>query len=254
MPIIEELRNDPEPLPEWLRGTDLRFNRENFFASRTLYYPGSGFDGFPIRVCSIAHAVHTFVYVDFLAEGKQEFMEKVRNFDGNYNIERLDCIEEELVCPNGWWPGQNFAIGYGYRITDPYYLYAVLCRREDRRECHGPEKIAILFIGRDGFEAFDVLYCQNNISPYLIVVQDHYGFHGDIFNEEDYRFDNAGMLRQYAQVFNVQPELLLVGVGDEEDRPENRSTAWYGYQDTGAAERPHAEDCTSDRIRRLYRL
>ena len=244
MPIIEELRKNPEPLPEWLRGTDLRFNRENFFASRTLYYPGSGTDGFPIRVCSIAHAVHTFVYVDFWHKA-ETIEEHVHNFEGNYNIERLDFIDKELFCPNGWRPRQNLEIGYGdIELTDPYYLYAVLCRREDKGECDGPKKIAILFIGRDAFEAFDILYCQNYISPYLIVVQDHYGYHGNIYPEDDYRFDNAGILHQYAQDSNVQPELLLVG---------EESTAWRGYQDTGAEDVPRPEDCTAPKIRKLYR-
>ena len=245
MPIIEELRRNPEPLPDWLQDADLRFNRENFFSSRTLYYPGSRIDGFPIRVCSIAHAVHTFVYVDFLAESAQEIMENVHNFEGIYEIERLDCINEELVCPKGWHPRQDLELGYGdFDLTDPYYLYVVLCRREDKGECDGPKKIAILFIGRDGFEAFDILYCQYELSPYLIVVQDHFGYAGDIFDEENYRFDDAGILRQYAQDSNVQPELLLVG---------HNSTAWRGYQYTGATDVPRAEDCTGLNDRRLYR-
>ena len=245
MPIIEELRKNPEPLPEWLRGTDLRFNRENFFASRTLYYPGSGTDGFPIRVCSIAHAVHTFVYVDFWHTA-ESIEEHVHNFEGNYKIECLEFVDKELVCPNGWHPRVNLAKGYKkIKLTKPYYLYAVLCRREDRSECHGPKRIAILFIGRDAFEAFDILYCQSNISPYLIVVQDHDVYYGNIFDRpEDYRFDNAGMLRRYAIDCNAQPELLLVG---------HNSTAWCGYQYTGATDVPRTEDCTGRNNRRLYR-
>lgn len=244
MPITEVLRDCSEELPEWLQNTSPRFNREKFFASRTLYYPGSGTDKYPIRMCSIARAVHSFVYVDFWYKA-QNFIEKANAF-GGYFIERLELIDEELVCPNGWRPRQNLAKGYKYiELISPYYLYVVLCRREDKGESYGPKKIAILFIGRDGFEAFDILYCQNNISPYMIVVQDHSGYDGDIFDhEDDYRFDNAGMLRQYAQAFNTQPELLLVG---------EESTAWRGYQDTGAEDVPRPEDCTAPKIRRLYR-
>ena len=52
MDIITVLQRNPEPLPEWLREASPRFDRTNFFRSRTVYYPGSGSDGQPVKLCA----------------------------------------------------------------------------------------------------------------------------------------------------------------------------------------------------------
>lgn len=63
--ILDVLRLNPEKLPQWL-ATDgpVRFERQTFFASRTVFYPGSVDDGQPIKLCAQSRAVHSFVYVD----------------------------------------------------------------------------------------------------------------------------------------------------------------------------------------------
>ena len=243
--IVDILRHDPEPLPEWLRVFCPNFSRENFFSSRsrTLFYPGSGTDGQPIRLCSNAHAVHTFVYVDY-GVSAEDIVSEMNEIKG-YDIEHLEKLDETLVCPNGWRPRKDLSDSYQRLVlTDPYYLYVVLCRKKNFNKTLGPKKLAILFIGRDGFETFDILYCQNSRrrraipKPYLIVVQ-HTG--GVLGGNHD-RFENDGLLHQYAKEFNALPKLLLVG------KP---STAWVGYQDTGARPITGGADY---RVRRLYRL
>ena len=63
--IVDILRGDPEPLPEWLTSQcPPRFDREAFFGSRTVYYPGSGDDGQPVKLCALSRASHCFIYVD----------------------------------------------------------------------------------------------------------------------------------------------------------------------------------------------
>ena len=63
--IVNVLGRDPEPLPEWLANDNPpRFNCDNFFGSRTVYYPGYGDDGQPVELCNRSHAAHTFIYVD----------------------------------------------------------------------------------------------------------------------------------------------------------------------------------------------
>ena len=63
--IVDVLRLNPEKLPQWLP-TDgpVRFERQTFFASRTVFYPGSGGDRQPVKLCALSRAVHSFVYVD----------------------------------------------------------------------------------------------------------------------------------------------------------------------------------------------
>ncbi len=66
MHLVDALRRDPEPsFPEWLKRPSPRFNRNEFFNSRTVYYPGSGCDGHPVSLCARSHATQSFVYVDY---------------------------------------------------------------------------------------------------------------------------------------------------------------------------------------------
>ncbi len=89
-----------------------------------------------------------------------EIVSKVNKFKG-YDIERLENLDEALVSPIGWRPRQDLSDRPNFELTTPYYLYVVLCRKGNLDRTHGPKKLAILFIGRDGFETFDILYCQN---------------------------------------------------------------------------------------------
>lgn len=142
------------------------------------------------------------------------------NFRG-YDIERLENLDEALVCPpNGWRPHEDLSGRYKRQNIEPYYLYLVLCRKGHFGETHGPEKLAILFIGKDAFETFDILYCQySRQSPYLIVVEDHgFGDNHGRFGNEVYDRD---LLHIYAKRYNAQPELLLVA---------DNSEVWDGYE------------------------
>ena len=234
MPIIEFLHNmeeNPEPFPIWLEETAPEFNRNNFFGSRTLYYPGSRFDGHPIRVCSMAHAVHTFVYVDDGVSAKA-IVNRLYRFQPHYYIERLQFLNEvQLFGPNRWRPPHGeLADCDEIEEKIPYYLHVVLCRMSNLDETHGPKKLAILFIGSDGFETFDNLYCQNNgINPPFFIVVDTNGIPG-------------GQLLQKVQDCIPLPKLLLV--------IEGRPNAWDGYQYTGAWEYADADGAMLGEIRR----
>ena len=60
--IVDILSEKPERLPKWLAGdSPPTFDRETFFDSRTVYYPGSGNDGQPVKFCALSRAAHTFV-------------------------------------------------------------------------------------------------------------------------------------------------------------------------------------------------
>ena len=230
------MEENPEPFPNWLVESAPEFNRNNFFGSRTLYYPGSRFDGHPIRVCSMSHAVHTFVYVDDGVSAKK-IVNRLHRFQPHYYIERLQFLnEQQLVGQNNWRPPHG-DLSDG-NVIEPYYLHVVLCRMRNLDQTHGPQKLAILFIGRDGFETFDNLYCQNNgiRPPYLIVVEDM-GICGG-------RFDNEGQLHNYARRYGALPELLLVG---------DNSIVWDGYRCTGAREPPGADGAMpNNNFRCLY--
>ena len=56
MSLVGTLHQCPEPCPDWLHQLRPTFDRSAFFSSRTVYYPGSGDDGQPVKLCAQAHA------------------------------------------------------------------------------------------------------------------------------------------------------------------------------------------------------
>jgi len=59
-------------------------------------------------------------------------------------------------------------------------LWAVLERKAEVGDDHGPDRLAILVVGGDGIATYDALFCQAHSTPpaYAIVLQDH-GFGGN---------------------------------------------------------------------------
>ncbi len=104
--IVDVLGSDPEPLPEWLvaHGNPPRFNREKFFDSRTVYYPGYGDDGHPVELFNRSHAAHTFIYVDH-GVGRDPLAQRLRDrkqgFLG-YEVAHQQELSEDTLRPGGW--------------------------------------------------------------------------------------------------------------------------------------------------------
>ena len=226
--LIEALQEYAEPLPEWLEG-DVAFDRKRFFSSRTVYYPGSGDDGQPVRLCARSRAAHAFVYVDYAVSEdrvKAHIDDPEHGFRG-YEVTHTERVEEETLRPGGWMrhlaPDQvgNANWARDSSVT-PFARYYVLTRKEGYGDGHGARRLAILFVGGDGFAAYDALYCQGDgtHAPFMILVQDH------PFGGNWALFGHAGPLEQLAEQCGVRPGLLLVADNTE---------PWQGYDDVGAA-------------------
>ncbi len=227
--IVDILSQCKEPLPKWLDSDSPTFDRKTFFDSRTVYYPGSGCDRHPVELCAPSHAAHTFLYVDWGVK-REEIIEcledRTKGFRGYETLCRQP-ITEDALRPGTWerhFKKQEVAKPVFFPKPDdsvkPFRLFVVL-RRKDGDEDLGPRRLAILFIGGDGFEYFDKLYCQEDGTPppYLVVVED-YGWGGNYD-----RFDKGGLLERIARKCSVRPKYLLVG---------EPSTKWTGYEDTKA--------------------
>lgn len=245
MPTIEEvLRHSPEPLPEWLDSDEPPcFEREAFFESRTVYYPGSGDDGQPVKFCARSRAAHCFIYVDQRFDRDillARLRDKERGFRG-YAIVHQELVSRDVLWPRGWtshvsadevrnsaWRNDRFVELFGW--------FVVLDRQEGDED-HGPRRLAILFIVGDGFDCYDALYCQGDGTPppYLAVIQDC-GFGGN-----HGRFDRGGLLEKIARSSRVWPSLLLVA---------RNSRPWPDYVDTGGVPEPGG---SGRHPRRLYR-
>ena len=243
--LVEALQKYAEPLPEWLAGSGAPdFDRERFFASRTVYYPGCGFDGHPVKLCSLSHAAHTFVYVD-LGIGEGEIMEELRDpvygFRG-YNRIHSEHVSEETLRPGGWRahvaPHEAVHAGdFAGGFADPFARFVVLEREEGLDRHHGPRRLAILFVGGDGFATFDALYCQGDgtPTPFMIILQDH-GLGGNYG-----RFGGGGLLERVAMRQQIGPSLLLVA---------DNTVPWHGYHELDAEAEPGGG---GQHLRRLFR-
>jgi len=230
--IIEYLSGQRESCPEWLRADPCAFDRSDFFGSRTIFYPGSGDDGQPVKLCARAHAAHAFVYVDTAYD--RDWVGNCLNgpevgFRG-YAPEREESVREADVRPGGWTPTcPSLTQNERFRFADPFAWFVVFRRLdgEGYGDTHGPERLAGLFVGADGFAAYDALYCQGDgtPAPFLVTVQDH-GLGG---NWNRYGFGRGGILERMALQRSVLPECLLIA---------DNSKPWEGYRDTGVAAEP----------------
>ena len=233
MSAIEEiLQRSPERLPEWLDGAEPpRFDRKAFFASRTVYYPGSGDDGHPIKLCARSHSAHGFIYVDQGVE-QDTLLETLRDRERGlrgYAIAHEESVPKDVLRPGGWTSHASAeetsdADRLKNSFVKPFRWFVVL-DRQDGGDDHGPRRLAVLFIGGDGFARYDALYCQGDGTPppFLAVIQDH-GFGGNFD-----RFGADGLLERIARRSGVWPEFLLVA---------NNSARWADYADTGATPEP----------------
>ena len=226
--IVDVLHRALEPFPEWLAGEEPpKFDRRAFFGSRTVYYPGSGDDCQPVKLCSRAHAAHAFVYVDY-GVSKDTLAKRLgdpaKGLCG-YAVTHTEDVSKDVLPPEGWVSHPKTLKADDFRCVKPPFAWFVVFDRRNGGEDHGPQRLAILFIGDDGIASYDWLYCQEDgtQNPFLVVIKDH-GMGGN-YN----KFGSGGLLEHIVQMYQVGPEYLLVG--------EN-TDPWFGYADTGAAAEP----------------
>lgn len=228
----EYLKQFPERMPDWLASFSKNdsFDRIAFFSSRTVFYPGSGTDGQPIKLFSSTAFAHCFVYVDYGLT--QEFLEEelshpVRKFRGYSTYHRLQLNEHDLS-PNAWIPHFSFnRHRCGHVVAKPYAFLEILQREDAYDSDHGPERFAVLFIFGDGIATYDALYCQkDSLSPPKVLVMIDHGFGGN-WN----RYDKGGVLHDIALKTHIYPDYFWVGLG---------STVWDGYQ--------LVQECKDDKI------
>lgn len=198
----EYLRGESEDIPAWLNDFNEQssFPREEFFKSQVVYYPGSGFDGHPVKLFGRSHSAHCFVYVDcgVTQNNLEQSLEDPKyGFSGYYTLARLQLSERDLV--------SSAKAQFGF--------LEVLERNSELDDSHGASRIAILFLGADGISSYDALFCQEDSGapPFAVLLQDH----GCIT-----RFGRGGRLCDVASRCNVFPEFLVVA---ENTKP------WKGY-------------------------
>lgn len=217
-----------EPCPAWLLDfqPEAPFDRNQFFNSRVVYYPGSGNDGHAVKCFGSTHSAHCFVYVDYWteqsrieAELSHSSPQNSRRFHGYHSLARIQLAESDLT-PDGWKPhGDLMRQPFQTPSIAPYGFLEVLERDDGLDDTHGAHRLAILFLGADGIATYDALFCQQNgvSPPFAAFIQDH-GFGGNYD-----KFGGDGLLERIARQSNVLPRFLMVA---------KNSKPWVGYSRT----------------------
>jgi len=224
MTLYEYLRQEAEDIPLWLekfRDGD-GFSHRDFFNSRVVYYPGSGTDGHPVKVFGSTHSAHCFVYADYIITQdslEKELQHPEHRFLGYHTLSRLQLRKTDIV-PDGWTtnlrpdeipPKRNDFVAPEIAAA-PFGFLEVLERDATLDDRHGARRLAILFLGADGFATYDALFCQGagHSVPFAVLLQDH-GFGGNYDS-----FGGGALLERIALRCNVVPRRLLVA---EDTRP-----------------------------------
>ena len=215
------LKNWAEPCPEWLAAFNQgsRFDAEQFFASRVVFYPGSGHDGHAVKVFGRDHVAHCFVYADYWApEGsiRESLDDPIHHFKGYHSIARISLTIKDLIT-RPWQPHAAPGHEWAKPHIEPYGFLEVLERDAEFGPDHGAERLAIIFLGADGHATYDALFCQGNPPkpPFAVLLQDH-GFGGNYS-----KFGRGGVMEKIAKATRSRPEFLFVA--------EN-TKAWEGYR------------------------
>jgi hypothetical protein len=202
-----------QPVPRWLAqfNNGDSFNREHFFASRIVYYPGSGTDGQPVKLFGSTHSAHCYVYADYgitQAHLEAELGNPSHGFSGYHTLARVQLSEKDLA-PRGWRshvdPEHMSQNDRGLINTLPFGFLEVLERDHALDDSHGAHRLAILFLGADGIAAYDALFCQENGTPPFAVVLEDHGFGGNYD-----RFGCGGLLERIAKTCDAIPQWLVV--------------------------------------------
>lgn len=202
--ILDYLRRvRREPVPRWLEEGD--FSLDRFFESRTVYYPGAGSDGSPLKLLNRSHASHCFVWVD------QNY-----NFDEMRAAGELDLKGYDICHAHQ----TDIVIGadHGPPVDNPSCHMLVYDRRPYLGDEHGAERLALLVVRAEAHSAYEQIYggrFRGN-PPFAVVLQECMG------GPPDCRlFGGPRSLMYEAATKNGLPGFLLVGT--DNTRP------WPGY-------------------------
>lgn len=223
-PLIDFLKaGHREPMPQWLAEyvPGDAFNREAFFGSRVVYYPGPGEDGHAVKLFGASHAAHCFVYADYgqLWRNLEQDLDRTNAFRGYVPLGRIHLREQDLV-PSQWvphitWEQLGRVDPHGATLT-PFAFLQVLERAPTLDDAHGAQRLAVLFVGGDAHATYDALFCQRAslCRPFAVLLQDH-GFSGNYSN-----FGPGGLTHKIAQRTGIYPEWIVT----------DAKSTWTGYE------------------------
>lgn len=204
------LENEKESMPQWLeeykvgeRNVDLR----EILSHRVLFYPGSGNDGQPIKAFNQSHAVHTYLYSDYLIDIDQAIsLFKTHKIKGYKLFDLITLNIEELLPKNidaDMWRDNSWNKEY----PNKFCTICIYERKEEFDDSHGAKRFALIYTNEDAYRVFNVVYHpENNLpNPFAIVLQEH-GFGGNYD-----KWGKGGLLERIAKRYNIFPKYYIIG-------------------------------------------
>ncbi|MBR6283999.1 MAG: hypothetical protein IKR25_06875 [Muribaculaceae bacterium] len=223
--MITYLKEYREETPAWienyLRGQRITF--QDVMSSRVGYYPGCGFDGALIKVCNMAHCVHSFLYVDYLIEKHEleQHLAQPRSIHGYHAVGRIDWTESDLT-PHGQYPfnvhkrPRMNPLAFVDRTAQPFCFTLIMERDEGRDDSWGAEHFAVTFLLADGIATYYQLFAREyGVAPWIFLLQDHgFGCNYDCFGR-------GGVLDAIIKRNNCRPPFVICG---------DNTRIWDGYE------------------------
>ncbi|MEC4747533.1 hypothetical protein [Methylomicrobium sp. Wu6] len=180
--------------PEWLMNLTAGAIVNNPFPLNevlqdSLYYPGAGTDGKPVRW--LAGNVYSFVYTDYMVS-RPRFLHALNNVHSGFRGYRVlglrDMTMKELI-PNGWVPQPpNVFDGNPNEgrehFAEPFGIWGIMERLPDYPAEHGPERFSLLYLCGEGVASYQALYNSNRLKPKILFLIQH-GFGGNWTNFEN---------------------------------------------------------------------
>lgn len=156
------IEQQPFPLCEILEGS--------------LYYPGSGIDGTPIRNWSLG--VNSFVYVD-LSWTQESYLRALSEQPVyGYHIVAQRHVKQQELTPNGYnielpksLSQQEYAMAMKINKAGPenaFAIWSVFERDSDRTDSFGPERFSLLHVRAEGVASYAALYLSNACLPQIL--------------------------------------------------------------------------------------
>ena len=223
--IKDYLFTKREAMPKWLAEfkPNSKINFKDVLLSRIVFYPGSRFDGQPIKTFNQAHYAHLFVYTDYGVDEQQTVDEfnQSHSFKG-YHILANFPIKQSDIVPRGWESHVTLsndafcAMKNSIADGNPFGRMIVLERDDEYDDTHGSKRFAVLFFSADGAATYDALFGNKYCPLEVLIIQDH-GFGG---NYDHIGFSCGGTMHKVAKATGVFPKYILIS---------DNSLIWDGY-------------------------
>jgi hypothetical protein len=212
----------------------------------SLFYPGSGIDGTPIRNWSLG--VNSFVYVD-MSWSQASYLKALSDHPvRGYHITAQREVRQYELTPNGFnttMPAslsqQEYEIAMRINKAGPenaFALWSVFERDSDRNDSFGPKRFSLLHIRAEGVAAYEALYVANGCLPKILAfIRPGLAFGGNYVS-----FELALMEVMERSPRGVPPQLLWEHAFDAAPTLHEPWLFYYGRKIQGPLKRDECKE------------